>query len=122
MEAIDIAEYFIAQNGYTNAPPMADKSNLKLESLEYSSDPDEILAHRHNTLESKAYEVIRHRDNTGWTIVFRFSGTNEMYNRLAGANEARYKDGRAVVMDQYGREVHVEHQDIILGHGQRVDQ
>ena len=52
-QAIEFAEKFIEQNGYTDLSP--DKENLAYESIEWESNVDEMLKMRHNTLERKAF-------------------------------------------------------------------
>ena len=76
-QAISIAEQFIVQNGYTDLPPMEDRSKLFYESIEGGSTPDEILEYRHNTLERSAYGIKKAlrsstgwKEGVGWTIVF----------------------------------------------------
>jgi hypothetical protein len=70
-EAIRLAEQFIAQNGYTDLPP--DRSELAYETIEWESNVDEILRGRRDTLERKAYGLVRGRKGSapGWTVVFR---------------------------------------------------
>src|SRR5689334_3520608 len=53
--AIQVAEKFIADNGYTDLPPISDTSKLAHESIEWQSDARQILQFRHNTLEQKAF-------------------------------------------------------------------
>ena len=69
MEAARLAATFIAQNGYTDLPPTKDKSKLTFEHIEWQSTVDEVLKDRHNTLERKAYGVLRgSRLKDGWTV------------------------------------------------------
>ena len=103
-EAIRLAEQFIAQNGYTDLPP--DKNTLAYESIEWESNIDEMLRQRRNSLEPKAYGVVRGRKNApGWTVVFR-------YKHLATPQTRR--NGRAVTMNLDGSKMRVEHVDFIL--------
>src|SRR5262245_59655886 len=106
-EAIQAAEKFIADNGYTDLPPIADKTKLAYESVEWASDSDELLKQRHNTLERKAYGL---RNNgrlmkPGLTIVFR---------RTDKCRDCKIEFGRWVTMDPYGRNMRVEHKDFPL--------
>jgi hypothetical protein len=111
-EAIQIAEDFIRQNGYTDLPPMEDKSSLSHESIEYSENPDEILSHRYNTLERNAFGVIEGgKDGPGWTVVFQYNPSYKYYHPGIG---------RAVTMNIYGKDIQVEHIDISLDSVERV--
>jgi hypothetical protein len=103
-EAVRLAEQFIAQNGYTDLPP--DKSKLAYESIEWESNIDEMLRQRRNTLEPKAYGVVRERKNApGWTVVFRYK------HRATGQMRG---NGRAVTMNLDGSKMRVEHVDFTL--------
>src|SRR5437868_872461 len=53
--AIQVAEKFIADNGYTDLPPISDTSQLAYESIEWQSDANQMLQVRQNTLERKAF-------------------------------------------------------------------
>ncbi len=103
-EAIKIAENFIIENGYTDLPAMSDKKNLVFESIEWSSDVEEILKERHNTLQKKAYGILNGRkgNTVGFTVVFLF------------VDNSIKKTGRAVTMDLDGKNIRVEHVDIFL--------
>lgn len=100
-QAIEFAEKFIAQNGYTDLLP--DKENLAYESIEWESDVDEMLKTRHNTLERKAFGISHGRkgNSVGWTVVFKYKGSTS-------------KNGRAVTMDLDGSKARVEHVNFIL--------
>jgi hypothetical protein len=126
-QVISIAEHFVAENGYTDLPPMEDRSKLFHESLEGGSTPDEILAFRQNTLERSAYGIkkaLRNgagwREGTGWTVAFRFQGDNaklqRAFNEYGNSSYEDYirKYGRAVSMDLNGNNIRVEHEDIPL--------
>ena len=104
-EAIKLAEQFIAVNGYTNLPP--DKRKFASETIEWESNIDDILKERHDTLEQKAYGVLRGRKSGsgGWTVVFRYKHPTNQHER---------KIGRAVTMNLDGRDIRVEHVDFIL--------
>lgn len=100
--AIQAAERFIADNGYTDLPPLKDARQLTYESLEWESDPEKMLQHRHDTLERKAYSISPHSKNgPGWTVGFRLKNGDT-------------KTGRAVTMDKDGGNIRVEHVDVFL--------
>jgi hypothetical protein len=100
--AIAAAEKFIADNGYTDLPPMKDKSGLAHESIEWTNDVDELLQQRHDSLERKAYAITKHgRAGPGWTVGFRYKRGGDIA-------------GRAVTMDINGGNIRLEHQDVFL--------
>jgi hypothetical protein len=109
-QAIRFAEQFIAQNGYTDLPP--DKAKLAHETIEWESDVDEMLKGRHDTLERRAYGVVRGRKagSAGWTIVFRYKHPADRKGRSLG---------RAVTMNLDGGDARVEHVDFILRYARR---
>jgi hypothetical protein len=110
-EAIRIAEQFVVENGYTDLPPVQDKTKLSYESID-SSDPDQRLKDRFNTLERKAYGVGRGRTKryNRWTIVFRYNAKNDSYRRVIPNYEQRIKKiGRAVTMDADGSNIRMQH-------------
>ena len=102
-EAVRVAEQFIADNGYTDLPPLADRRQLSFETIEWADNIDEMLRLRHNTLERKAYGVRRGKwgDPQGWTIAFRSKGEDQ-------------QTGRRVTMDGKGGGIRVEHKDFFL--------
>ncbi len=100
--AIQAAEKFIADNGYTDLPPLADPRQLTNESIEWESEPDKKIKLRHNSLERDAYSVSPgSRNGLGWTVGFRYKDGDS-------------RTGRAVTMDRDGGNIRVEHQDIFL--------
>ncbi len=104
-QAVEFAEKFIADNGYTDLP--ADQKNFTHESIESDSNTAEILKSRFKTLENKAFGISRGRrsQQPGWTVVFRYRQNRE---------EQSKKNGRAVTMDIDGTNPRVEHVDFIL--------
>jgi hypothetical protein len=105
IEAVRLAEAFVAQNGYTDL--RADKSKLAHETIEWTSNIDDMLKQRHDTLARKAYGIVHGRKGgaPGWTVVFR-------YSHPASKQERRI--GRAVTMNLDGSGLRVEHVDFIL--------
>jgi hypothetical protein len=67
-------------------------------------------------LEPKGYGIIQGgRSGDGWYVVFRYNRNNPEYERLTPDFEQhREKYGRAVVMDRFGENPKIEHQDIGL--------
>ena len=108
-QAVQLAETFIAHNGYSDLPP--DREHLAYETIEWESNIDEMLRMRYDTLERKAYGVSRGRKggSLGWTVVFQYK--HPSYREMR-------ENGRAVTMNLDGSKMRVEHVDFILG---RVD-
>ena len=104
-QAIELAEKFVAQNGYTDLLPS--KENLSYESIEWESNVDVMLKNRSDTLEKKAFGLTPRRKNDapGWTVVFRYAHPSD---------SSAKKNGRAVTMDVDGSDLRVEHVDFIL--------
>ena len=123
LEAVRIAECFVIQNGYTNLPSMKDKSKLAYEGID-SSDPDERLRNRYDTLQPKAYGLLNQsKSNEGWTIAFRYNANNAKYRRAIPNFEVFIKGkGRAVTMDAFGESLRVQHEDCILSRFQKLEE
>lgn len=81
-EAIEKAEQFIIEQGYTNLP--AHLPSIKFEQGEFASDTAKILAYRKNILEKKAFAAKQH--GSSWTVGFMYINKE---NNI----------GRAVTMD-----------------------
>ena len=106
-EAVRSAEEFIASNGYTDLPPIQDKTKLSFETIEWASNVDELLKLRHNTLERKAYGI-QYNGRMGkgrWIVAFRSKYPCKDCNTLWG---------RAVTMNKDGSNIRVEHKDFPL--------
>ncbi len=100
--AIQAAERFIADNGYTDLPPLKDPRQLTYESIEWESNAEKMLQQRHDTLERKAYSISpRSKGGAGWTVGFRYKNGDT-------------RTGRAVTMNSDGGNIRVEHQDVFL--------
>ncbi len=110
-EAVYLAECFIIQNGYTDLPPIADKSKLTPENLFPGTD-EEGLKMRHDSLERKAYGYERSEIYGGsWVVMFRYKSRP---NPADFYNGKMYESGRAVTMDFFGRRLRVRHTDYPL--------
>jgi hypothetical protein len=109
-EAIKLAEQFIAQNGYSDLPP--NKTKIAYETIEWESNAHQMLKERHDTLQRKAYGVVRGRkaESAGWTVVFRYKHPADREERSLG---------RAVTMNLDGSDTRVEHVDFILKYARR---
>jgi len=111
-QAVEIAEKFVRENGYTALQPRL--KQLVSESLECGGTEAEKLLLRHNTLEAKAYEVMPY--TKGWIVVFQYSKEARQKSKVQDGNESidERSAGRAVTMDEFGHEVLMAHQDIFL--------
>jgi hypothetical protein len=100
--AIEIAEKFVRDNGYTDHVP-PDSSKLTAESIEWEERNDWI-AGRHNTLRPRARGYLKrgHNQSSGWLVGFD-------YFEPSGRGH-----GRAVTMDEHGGSLRVEHKDLEL--------
>jgi hypothetical protein len=115
-QAVKLAEKFISENGYTTAT--ADSAHLAPESLAFRANtPAQELALRHNTLEPKAYGILPGgKSGPGWTVIFQYSKEVRASNKQADAGNSVEQRGvgRAVTMDEFGRQLVVQHKDIFL--------
>lgn len=114
-EAVRLAECFIAQNGYTAAPPMEDKSNLAYESIDVGPPAEKALEARRDTLEPNAYSYGKDgRHKGGWIVIFRGKYKPEYAEALLEYGEKDRETGRCVTMDAQGNHMRMEHQDCYL--------
>lgn len=107
-EAIQLAEQFVKDNGYTDVVP-ANESKLSFELMDQTGeDVSAILERRHNTLHPKAF-CISETNNKVWHIGFLAHavdisnpGTLNLNNDLPG---------RAVIVDRKSHKVRMAHKD-----------
>lgn len=121
-EAVRSAECFVIGNGYTDLPPMEDKTKLSYESFDDGPPAEQALERRHDTLESRAYGVRNGgKVRDGWSVVFRYNVNNRNFSVLAPEFLEHLKTvGRCVTMDAYGANLRVQHQDAELSRFQRI--
>jgi hypothetical protein len=111
-EAVYLAECFVIQNGYTDRPPIADKSKLTPENLFALTDED-AMKMRHDSLERNAYSYERSQGYGGsWEVMFKFRPHPDVVKFWG---EGFDHIGRAVVMDFYGRELRILHSQQPIG-------
>jgi hypothetical protein len=102
--AVWCAEQFVARNGYTDRPAVADTSLLASESFELSSSAAEMLRMRDNTLEPQAVGLCApspseaRAPTNGYIIAFRYRDT-------AGTM-------RGVTMSDRFTNLRMQHQDL----------
>jgi hypothetical protein len=95
-KAVELAERFVRENGYSNAPDSAIKRHLDHESIELARVREELLKSRRNTLQPKAVGVKTTDD--GWGVAFDFTdprGTCRVVTMQADGTQLRmqHKDG-----------------------------
>ncbi len=69
-DAVTLAEQFVRENGYTDAPDNDIKARLDPEGLEWTSDRSEQLKVRRNTLFAKAVGIRATAE--GWGVAFEY--------------------------------------------------
>lgn len=105
-DGVHLAECFIIQNGYTDLPPIADKSKLTPENV-FPLIDEEGLKMRHNSLERKAFSYYQSELYGGsWVVMFRIKRHSENKNLY---DKKMNNIGRAVTMDFYGRDLFIQH-------------
>lgn len=105
-QAIELAEQFVEDNGYTDSP--ADKSNLSFELMDQTGeDVSVILERRHNTLHPKAFCISEDRGvfHIGF-LAHRVDISNMEALELNGD-----LSGRAVIVDRKSHKVRMAHKD-----------
>lgn len=100
--AVKVAEEFVANNGYTNAPASDVKSLLDKERIEWTADRRDQMRQRFNTLSPKAIGAKpgRRGSTDGWSVAFDYA---------PGKGSA--ETCRVVTMDGAGSDIQVEHVD-----------
>lgn len=103
-QAISLAEEFIVKNGYTELPAI-ERKEITLELLDKLVAFELVMKLRHNSLQPKAYGVIKkRRGSLGWTIIF---------TRVPKSNFDP-KNGRGVSMTLEGKNLFMEPKEFLL--------
>jgi hypothetical protein len=95
-EAVDVAERFVRDNGYTDAPADELKVDLDFESVEFTANREELLLQRKNSLQPKA--IGARPTSEGWGVAFDYF-------------KPQTDTCRVVVMRHDGSAIRVQHQD-----------
>jgi hypothetical protein len=95
-EAVAVAERFVRDNGYTDAPADELKAPLDVESIEFAANREELLLQRKNSLQPKA--IGAKPTSEGWGVAFDYF-------------EPQVDTCRVVAMRHDGSEIRVQHQD-----------
>jgi len=96
-EAIQKAQQFLIEQGYTNLPASINK--FKFEKGEFASDTSKILGYRKNTVNKQAFAAKQH----GTSITVGFEYINKENNI-----------GRAVTMDTMGINIIMQTKEVRL--------
>jgi hypothetical protein len=101
--AVEAAERFVVQNGYTDASATQVKERLDPESLERSMDRAKLLSARFNTLKPKAIGLRHARRGRpqGWSVAFDYMDPPTKDVAVC----------RVVTMAEDGSEARMEHVD-----------
>jgi hypothetical protein len=100
--AVTVAQKFVVENGYTDAPRREVKDKLDPESLELSAGRDSVLSGRINTLRRVAIGIkfgAKYKA-AGWSVAFDYVG---------GGPSPR--NCRVVTMDEDGTNIRMQHVD-----------
>lgn len=104
-----MAERFVADQGYTEAA-VPDDVEIRPEGIEAGHTREERIHFRHGLLEPHAVGVFPHEPGAALTVVFRYRAA-ELTQRGVG---------RAVVIGQGERPIHLVHQDALLDHAESL--
>jgi hypothetical protein len=115
-QAIQLAQQFIKDNGYTKAP--ADRSKIKYELLDAfgNGNIDTILAFRYNELYAEPFAIAEDKDS--WDIVFL--STNVDIAKLDSAQLKSDLPSRAVRVSKDGKEINMVHKEPMLSHWRKL--
>lgn len=111
-EAVSLTECFVEANGYTDMPPVGDRSKLTAENV-YPGTDEEEMRNRRNSLERAAYGYWESSlYGGGWEIAFRY-----VRNERAVAFYGDRLDtvARCVWMNYESSEINVRHTDCLPG-------
>lgn len=107
-DAVAVAEHFIRVNGFTQHEP--DRDAVVRDFMEKTKSLDEVLAHRRGVLREQAYGYSQRDD--AWVVVFAYSQA-----RTVGGKPT----GLAVVVEDCGASVSMEHETVFLDAERRHD-
>jgi hypothetical protein len=97
---VELAERFVRENGYTNAPQSEVRSRLNYESIERADNRAELLKSRWNTLSPKAIGIKATAD--GWGVAFDYVADHPGICRV-------------VTMKVNGADIRMQHEDGLRG-------
>ena len=103
-QAIELAEQFIIDNGYTNLP--VNKTKLNYELLD-EKKLNSLLARRNNTLYKKAFCTSENENR--WDV--GFLSTSIDLKKLDSTKRETDLAGRAVIVMKNGKEIRIAHKE-----------
>jgi hypothetical protein len=112
-QAIEIAEQFIVDNGYTNLP--GNKVKLSYEILD-DENKDSLLAYRKNTLHEKAFCISESKDQ--WHVGFLVKSID--INKLDSIKRQTDLSGRAVLVFKNGKEIRIAHKEPLFSYFEKL--
>ena len=122
-EAVEMAECFVAAQGYTMHPPTEDKTKWQFELLGSGSTPEEVFKLRHNMLEDQAYGIKCDSRGKDWNVVFRYNLEDEKFDKFSPEWRERLKIvGRVVTMNERGEYIEIMHEDFPFEEFQKVEE
>ncbi|MFT7100438.1 MAG: hypothetical protein ACJA19_000940 [Bacteroidia bacterium] len=114
-QAIELAEQFIIDNGYTALP--ANKSKLNYELFDrYENDVDSVLIRRSNTLHKKAFCISEGDDR--WNV--GFLSTSVDINKLDSTKRQTDLSGRAIIVMKDGKEIRIAHKEPLFSYFEKL--
>ena len=112
-QAIELAEKFIIDNGYTNLP--ANKTKLNYELLD-ENDVDKLIARRKNTLHKKAFCISENEER--WDV--GFLSTSVDLKNLDSEKRKSDLSGRAVIVMKNGKEIRIAHKEPLFSYFEKL--
>ena len=112
-QAVELAEQFIIDNGYTDLP--ANRTKLIYELLD-ENDVDNVLARRKNTLRKKAFCISENEDR--WDV--GFLSTSVDLNKLDSEKRKTDLSGRAVIVRKDGKEIRIAHKEPLFSYFEKL--
>ncbi|MBK9708624.1 MAG: hypothetical protein IPO77_16955 [Acidobacteria bacterium] len=97
-EIVRLAEDFVKEQGYTNEPPISDKSKWSPDSV-WGAPDEEEMAERRNLILSGAYGVVNKSSGTipwDWVVVFRYNLQHPYSQRIKEWKKMTKNSGIAI--------------------------
>ncbi|MBL4643492.1 MAG: hypothetical protein JKY44_07875 [Flavobacteriaceae bacterium] len=114
-QAIELAEQFIVDNGYTNLP--ANKTKLNTELFDrYENNVDRVLNRRSNTLHKKAFCFSENKNQ--WDI--GFLSTSVDIKKLDSIKKQTNLSGRAIIVLKNGKEIRIAHKEPLFSYFEKL--
>ncbi len=105
-QAIDIAENYVIEQGYSNKKIHLNKTKIDPDILDQYQTPEKIRELRYNLLNPKA--VYSKKTENGWIIGFGY--TKPVKNEFS----KKTKEGKGVMISENGKKVKMFHENILF--------